>query len=388
MTVHRGGGLGAAISSYILESRFEHTVLELEESLRPNDDLGSKVITYDSSSELLEIAKRYDIVLVHYYAHPLTSRAIFRLSQLPLDVKVVAWCHNNGLTDRQPLPQRLNDLVDLVILSGCEHKYFKGAEIIRPLPKLKNYSTLLEQLTSSSQPEPLSFRYIGSLDESKICTSASEWFDYLQSKGSFSVYTLDGAAKFSRFQTFRGITDRKVLYDRRFCALYPLRGNHYGCGELAIQELLMLGFPVVLKRNKVELDITQNLSGVMFFHSLDALIAIYSNLMLAWPDLVASWRTRAVVNCDVIKKRKPYQTLDDSLEKVRSKMSVRESIDISYDAKDLLKFAYDANDDETLKSRLCSWAEVGSASSPHKGSPSQFVAYFPELAPIIRFYTK
>jgi hypothetical protein len=380
VTTHLGGGLGTVISTYIAQSELEHSVLELEKSVNPcTDQFKLKVITLKDKKDLENIIKCYDVLLVHYYCHPLTAWALMEINRFSGN-KVVVWCHNNGKDSLHPLPDNLNKITDLVILSGCKDARFNECEIIRPSALMTFLNEAANCLSKADKNKSPSFRYIGSLDKSKIHDCAVEWFSYLSENWRFDIATLDlDHHNFSKFKVLTGETKRSSLYERYFCLVYPLKENHYGCGELGLQELLMLGYPVIIRRNSVEIEIVEELAGVYFADSLDELSLACSEIAGKWNSLVENWEARSEYNIKKINLRKPYHNLDLQLLNIYKRESLRKRNVQKADSLDLVKFAYNQKTDEDLKTFLFLWNKTGFAKIPNKSSPAQFVKYFPDL---------
>ena len=379
MTTHLGGGLGMAIGYYIAQSELEHSVLELEKSINPcTDQFNLNVKTLPQKKDIAMLIMNYDVLLIHYYCHPLIAWALMEINRSTGN-KVVVWCHNNGKDCLHPLPDDLNKMADLVILSGCKDDRFSECDIIRPSPLMMSLNEAANRLLSASKDDNPSFRYIGSLYESKIHECAFEWFSYLSENWGFDIATLDLDHNFSKFKVLIGETKRSALYDHFFCLIYPLKDNHYGCGELVLQELLMLGYPVIIRRNSAETEIVEGLSGVFFADSINELYSVCSEIVVNWNSLIEDWWARSANNIKIINFRKPYHRLDLQLANVYRRESLRQKIVRKPDSLDIVKFAYNQKNDDDLKKILFLWNQSGRGKIPTKGSPAQFVKYFPDL---------
>jgi hypothetical protein len=383
VTSHLGGGLGTAISTYIARSTLTHSVLELEKSINPcTDQISIDVKTLKNRKDFAKHIVDYDVLLIHYYCHPLIVWALMEINRIKGN-KVVVWCHNNGKDILRPLPDNLGKMADLVILSGCKDERFDECEVIRPSPTMSFLDKAAHKVSKANKDDKLSFRYIGSLDKSKISDCAFEWFGYLSEKWGFDIATLDSSHNFSRFRVLVGETKRSVLYDHFFCLVYPLRDNHYGCGELGLQELLMLGYPAIIRRNSVETEIVDGLSGVYFADSMNELASVCLEINANWSLLIENWRARSDHNVNAINLRKPYERLDSQLLKIYGSESSRKRIIRKPDSLDIVKFAYNIKSNENLDKILSLWNQSGLGKNPAKSSPVQFLKYFPMLKSLI-----
>lgn len=380
VTSHLGGGLGTAIGSYIAESELHHSILELEKTINPcTDQFDLKgIVTLYQKEDFAKIAADFDVLLFHYHCHPLITWALLEINRYAKN-KVVTWCHNNGMDTLHPLPDMLNTLTDSVILSGCNDRRFIDCDIIRPIPLMTSLDEAANRLFSSNKSNEPSFRYIGSLSESKIHESAFEWFSLLSQKWGFDIATLDEDQTFSKFNVLTCEMKRSVLYDHFFCLVYPLKENHYGCGELGLQELLMLGYPVIVRRNSVETEITDGLSGVYFADSVTELGSVCLDIIENWYSLIEDWQARSAHNTKRINSRKPYAQLDIQLNRVYNRKSLRKQIVDKTEPLDVVKFAYNQKSEHGLNEICLLWEKSGHVEIPTKGSPSQFLKYFPDL---------
>ena len=378
ITTHLGGGLGTAISSYISYSNLSHTVLELERTVNPclvycNFD----IITMSNKEDIMFLSEESDVVLLHYYCHPLAAWALFELNTLH-EVKIITWCHNNGIDIFRPLPDKLSEMSDAVILSGCRDDRFSDYDIIRPVPQIE----LLKEIALNLQKKrrnKLLFRYIGSLSYDKIYEEAKNWFVYLSEKWVFQIATLDTMHDdFLKFNLLSGNTDRSLLYDCFFCAVYPLKSNHYGCGELGLQELLILGYPVIIRRNRIELEIVDQLDGVYFADSFAEFRCVSCEVAMDWDKLLFEWRERSVKNIQIINSRCPYLKLDQVVYDIHCKDKKRKCIS-NFRLDEIIKFSYNKEHREELKSIFSLWKMNKKWNVPNKGTPSQFKKYFPEI---------
>ena len=141
----------------------------------------------------------------------------------------------------------------------------------------------------------------------------------------------------------------------------------------------MLGYPVIIRRNSVEIEIVEELAGVYFADSLDELSLACSEIAGKWNSLVENWEARSEYNIKKINLRKPYHNLDLQLLNIYKRESLRKRNVQKADSLDLVKFAYNQKTDEDLKTFLFLWNKTGFAKIPNKSSPAQFVKYFPDL---------
>ena len=377
VTSHLGAGLGSVINAYIKSSKLNHDILELEKTKNPCDiNENQYVQTLRSTDNILDIASKYEICLIHYYCCPNIVSSILNLNSLT-GTKLVTWCHNNGNSIIQPLSKSLLCLVDEVVLSGCKKESFINSSVVRPIPLVETINTINNNFeTVSYELKKINFRYIGSLSGTKLHKDSHEWFNYLKSNYQFDISTLDTEHDFQNFNVKIGEINREILYEKPFCAVYPLRNDHYGCGELGLQELLMLGYPVILCNNLVEIEITQGLLGVYFANNINELAKICDIINSSWSTIIKKWKYRSDFNIKVIKSKKPYENLDKIIENSIQIKNKRSLYTKSMGEIEIMKLAYDQSTDDGLNKILNDWKISGHSDIASKGSPAHFSQFF------------
>lgn len=102
ITPHMGGGVGNVISGLMNnDKQNDHRVILLENPIEFKYILGiseykTRVIVCPKEAIIKQFLKWSDIVIIHWWHHPLTSKFLYDLPNLPL--RVVIWSHISNLT--------------------------------------------------------------------------------------------------------------------------------------------------------------------------------------------------------------------------------------------------------------------------------------------------
>ena len=111
ITPHLGGGVGTVLLNYLSKTKnntsFLHRVVCLdyanESAIQEARNLSISLLDKmsEKKQELLEIISESDIVLIHWWNHPLLYDFLIR-EQLPAS-RVVIWSHTSGFVKRPVL---------------------------------------------------------------------------------------------------------------------------------------------------------------------------------------------------------------------------------------------------------------------------------------------
>lgn len=103
ITPHAGGGVGNVISklSTANDGRMKHKVILLEKPVKnffvnQIQDAGVEVLVSPNAATILKNIEECDIVIIHWWHHPKTSRFLYDFPQIP--ARVIIWSHISNLT--------------------------------------------------------------------------------------------------------------------------------------------------------------------------------------------------------------------------------------------------------------------------------------------------
>lgn len=277
LSPHLGGGVGSVFEA-LLESdsglicglndhfvfcldRLKHIPKGISDNL-VKDSMGDKEV------ELTEALLKFDVVLCHYWNHPLLARFLGQGS-LPRG-RVLFWCHNSGLGEPHVLPNYILDSGASVVFTtpvsvdgpNMPLKYKLRPDDFHILPSTRLLSSHLEVGRNRVTPQHANrLLYVGTVSDAKMHPDSAQIFSML-SKAGLSIELVGGdqerlleaeVASIGGRLTVHGWVDSVInFYRRSDIFIYPLRSGHYGTGEQVILEAMASGLPVVVFDNPAE----------------------------------------------------------------------------------------------------------------------------------------
>ncbi|HHQ4709816.1 TPA: glycosyltransferase family 4 protein [Aeromonas veronii] len=301
ITPHVGGGVGSVIKDFIsLSSSFniEHNLFCLDKSQTNFCEIlvnGIKLesLSYQSDSYFIELLRESDVILIHYWNHPLLAK--FLACALLPPCRLLVWCHNSGLQEPHIIPKYLVRMAHKVIFtSNCSMKAPNLQNEIRSWPSRFGvvhsthdlnpfYNVGKNRRPSKSLSKLL---YVGTVSKSKMHSDSAYIFSLL-SKSGFEICVTGGPDHLALQQEVFSLGghievcghNKSVLqfYQDADLFIYPLRPDHYGTGEQVILEAMASGLPVIAFSNPAELEIIlSGKTGILVSSSHDFLNAIHS----------------------------------------------------------------------------------------------------------------
>jgi glycosyltransferase involved in cell wall biosynthesis len=281
ITAHVGGGVGAVLKDLILLSKDIESYLLCLDKCKTNfsDFIGVRFsiqgLMYKPASVINSILVNCDVIVVHYWNHPLLAQFLSNV-QLP-PCRLVFWCHNSGLDEPNIIPNYLSDLAQrIVFTSQCsmgirninslaKPNTAKFLDVVHSARDLSNFIEIGKGKTFQRPGKRL--LYMGTVSKSKMHPKAAEIFSQLSRMGC-TVSVVGGpehaqlAAEVKSLGgeiNIYGSVDNPIdFYKNADIFVYPLRHDHYGTGEQVILEALASGLPVVSFANPAELAILQD----------------------------------------------------------------------------------------------------------------------------------
>jgi L-malate glycosyltransferase len=283
---HLGGGVGRVLTNYLkatkTSNKFEHKIFCLDTiNQQAKDFLTYENITYKeqiSIDELLEEIAVCDIVVVHWWNHPLLFDFLVRFKLPPC--RIAFWAHVSGNEAPHIFSHTLFDYPDYCIfttpMSYLVHEvtsYQKTHGIFRAI-----WSTGgLDHVKDISKKEHHGFNigYIGTVDYSKMHPN---FIDICEAIDIPDIkFIICGGGHIEELQTEiakRGLSDKFVFagfvdditpYLEIFdLFVYPLARNHYGTCDQALAEAMGCGIvPIVLNNNMENYMVHNMYSGIV-----------------------------------------------------------------------------------------------------------------------------
>lgn len=180
ITPHLGGGVGTVLLNYLKfiqsNSKYVHSVATLDYAndiaTKKSKEVGFELFSdmYKNLKNLLKLVNDADIVLIHFWNHPLLYDFLVR-NELPPS-RVIFWMHTAGHNPPNIFPQKTLKYPDLCVLSTPLS--FETKEV-KNLPDKSNIrliwatggSEKFKNLTQKSH-KAFNIGYIGTVDYSRL----------------------------------------------------------------------------------------------------------------------------------------------------------------------------------------------------------------------------
>jgi len=282
VSAHVGGGVGSVLRELFdrLASYGVENILCCLDKCESNfNGFSSAVSTYqmlafDKQGSFGYELNRADIVLLHYWNHPLTTRLL--MSDIIPPSRLVIWSHNSGLYEPHIIPAYLSQLASTIVFSSnCSFAAQNISELatsdscdLRVVHSIRSLDDYL--LISDSRHYNQTCRsllYVGTVSKAKMHPSTPEIFAALSRLGC-NVRVVGGpdekllAAEVSALggtiDVCGPVVDVLPYYRESDVFIYPLREDHYGTGEQVILEAMAAGLPIVAFANPAEVAILED----------------------------------------------------------------------------------------------------------------------------------
>jgi glycosyltransferase involved in cell wall biosynthesis len=323
ITPHLGGGVGSVLKSFFLLSKD----MSLDNSLYCLDICKSNFINlegtltkkegifFDENFNNKELISN-DVILIHYWNHPLMARFITD-TILPPE-KVIFWIHNSGLHEPHIIPDFLFKISKKILFtSACSFGAINLRKIISEQPShfgvVHSTRSLGDFLKIGSNRVSRFDRnkllYVGTVSGTKMHPKSDEIFAGL-SKLGFVIRVIGGpdheqlmnrvAALGGQIETFGELDDILPFFNDSDIFVYPLKSEHYGTGEQVILEAMASGLPVVAFSNPAEKVILEG-GGGLLVDSMEEFISSVRDLStsnILYNSISKSGTTRASKDFD------------------------------------------------------------------------------------------
>ena len=302
---HVGGGVGSVLRSLFKNAnsdRITHSLYCLDRcvtNFSSLENLGEKVddfvnVIYKKEVCLQSILDKYDIILLHYWNHPLM--ASFLSSLTAIDKPVLVWTHNSGLHEPHIIPEYLVEFADKIIFTtACSFKANNLIERIKSNPEkfcsvhsTSDLDDFIEIYRRRPYPRVCNrLLYVGTVSDIKMHADSYKIFAEL-SKLGYRIDVVGGPEQDRLLENVRAlggsirthgpVSDVKHFYGDADLFVYPLSEKHYGSGEQVILEAMATGLPIIAFDNSAESEIiVNNLTGYLV-GSIEAFIAAVKEL--------------------------------------------------------------------------------------------------------------
>ena len=282
ITPHLGGGVGAVICAWLKNdsSSNKHFVVSLDNNINKDNydtlnNLYNCTIFEGIWNKKNQKISESDVVILHWWNHPLTFDFIYNVKLLPC--RLIVWCHTACTCPPNVLTEDVVNYADKVVFTSPVS--YSSRDVKKLVKKHREKFELIwstsgvEKFLSKNKTEHNGFvvGYIGTADFSKLYNNFIKLCSKITDENvRFEVYTIDSQEELKKQSYDMGIVNRfffggKVPHDKmpeilaRFDVLgYPLQKGHYGTCEQALGEAMAAGIVPVCMNNPCEKNIVEN----------------------------------------------------------------------------------------------------------------------------------
>lgn len=300
---HLGGGVGRVLTNYLKytkkDEKSEHKIYCLDSiNQYAQDFLYKESIIYKElvkHHELLDEISGSDIVVIHWWNHPLLYEFLVK-RQLPPS-RVIMWSHVSGAELPQIFTKPLLDYADKFIFTTPMSYLTEEVKNYQHKNKLSYiWATAgLDYVRSVEKKEHNTFNigYIGALDFSKMYDNFVELCSKIDIPNVKFIVCGDGCDKDKLIEQtkkfgiedkfeFTGFVDNIIPYLEIFDIFgYPLNKNHYGTCDQVLAEAMGCGIVPVTFDNNMENYMVHNMYNGITVRSeheyIDAINLLYIN---------------------------------------------------------------------------------------------------------------
>jgi L-malate glycosyltransferase len=279
---HYGGGVESVITNWITNDKEnKHTLVSLgfaSPILQKKCHKNNVTICQDFSdrnySFIIETIPSYDIVIIHYWNHPLLFDFLLN-AKLP-ECRIITWCHISGFHAPYLIIDKIIEYSDkFVFTSSISYDALSAKQLSLYENKLSTiWSTSGNKYGKTVKKEQKEFNilYAGSIDFAKL----REDFIYICSSllkeipdctiticgDGCDLEFLKRQAEYLNLHNkiiFTGlVSDLTPYFEIADVFLYPLTPTHYGTGEQILGEAMSAGIVPVVFDNKAEKRIVED----------------------------------------------------------------------------------------------------------------------------------
>lgn len=283
---HLGGGVGRVLTNYLVKTKmsedFEHQIVcmdtvnqSAQNILITNEIIYKELVNHET---LLDAISSSDIVVVHWWNHPLLFDFLVR-NELP-SCRIAFWAHVSGNEAPHIFSHTLFDypdyfifttpmsyLIDEVVSYPKTHGIFRAIWSTGGLDHVKDIA--------KKEHDGFNVGYIGTVDYSKMHPN------FLEMCAKINIFEakfiICGGGHIDELKVevvkrgledkfvFTGFVDDIAPYLEIFDVFaYPLAPNHYGTCDQALAEAMGVGIvPIVLNNNMENYMVHNMYSGIV-----------------------------------------------------------------------------------------------------------------------------
>lgn len=399
ITPHLGGGVGHVILGWVCTDKvYDHEIVTLDyANVKAREICAKNSINLHpcvSHLNVLKLIPKFDVVILHFWNHPLLYDFIIR-NELP-PCRLIIYSHVSGLYAPNLITKKILRYSEKFIYTTRISKEIDSTnDVILSTAGIEHVKNL-----NHKTQEQYSLGYIGTVDYSKMHP------DYIRTIGRIknAKFLIIGGGNENeiaksadeRFEFYGQVEDVRPYLSKMDVFAYLLNPTHFGTAEQVLQEAMAAGVVPVVLNNKCETTLVE--------HGLTGLVAKNLDEYISFVELLrkdVSLRNKLSVNAKKYAKdnfsletfvKKWREVLNKVLlmKKKSKKWSVRQGADNlkSYDI--FLESLGDFAPDFVLKSdkELKELFKEPNWQSENKGTPKQYYRFLGgrELERLVKLY--
>lgn len=270
ITPHLGGGVGEVLISYLrFEKKNNHKILILDQTskIKKNQLINSQIKfesnMYIKKKKLFNEIKSNDVVLVHWWNHPLLSDLIINFPWP--NCRLIFWSHILGKYDPNNFTKKILNFPDYFIFTSplsLENKLL--------INKKLRFSSICSTLKFKYQSKPqknklLKVGYVGTFEFSKCKENLIELLN-IKSQKKYEIILISNSKNNKlqnkinqssfrdRIKVLYNLSNKKVIKNMQTfdIFIYPLNTYHFGTNDLSLQQAIKLNIPQLVFNNPME----------------------------------------------------------------------------------------------------------------------------------------
>lgn len=305
ITSHLGGGVGNAILGYLSQNKKQdHEVIALGYTLPEVQHKINQLkvsytdYMYNKHKEIINRMNNFDVVLVHVWNQPLLMDFLVK-NELPC-CRLIMWGHVSGLYAPDVYTKKILEYPDMFVFTSplsydLDEVKSLGDDIV--LDDIWSTGDIIKYRNIKHvDHDGFIVGYVGTVDYSKMHFNFLKLCRKIIDRGISDLeFVVIGGEKekeirrkanemeIGNFIDFTGHIDNVEDYLCKFDVFgYPLNTNHFGTCDLALQEAISAGIPVVVFDNPMEKIIVRHNKTGIIVHSeeeyVDAICKLYENV--------------------------------------------------------------------------------------------------------------
>lgn len=397
LTPHMGGGVGTVLLNWFRykNNHNQNIVVTLDyaneeaKSICKKQDI--ELYSEPSNEKIMELIKETDIVLMHFWNHPLLYDFIVK-NELPSS-RLVIWSHISGFDVPNTISEKILNYPDKFVYTTPISKEIKENLAILStggIEHLKNVNNI--------EHEGFIVGYIGTVDYAKMHPK------YVQtlSKTNADKFIIVGGNKEkeisksadSRFIFTGKVPDIKPYISKMDVFGYLLNPKHFGTAEQVLQEALACGVVPVVLNNKCEKSLIIHNETGLVANDLDEYVK-YINLLKedkkTFIRLKENGKKYALEHFSIENLNNSWNKVFDDLMKVqktkkvwKSSRKIQNSYDIFLESLGSFDKIFMLKSDNDLREIL----KQSNWQSDSKGTPKQYYKFLKgnELERLLNLY--